>query len=240
MNLLFGGLIVGQRLPDSDFPVVPPTGLLDDQNILGNNSDLQRRVIELLQDLERKHEYRVLFVLESSLIGTGAQDLAALLQKEWLPNGGGLVVVFESDTGKVGLGRGLETKKGMMNGDMRVPSFSLIEIVSKALEAAKGIEAQEVFLETFITALCIELNDYFELKKAPSENSRSLRLALVTIGALALLALCGMGLGWLIGKSDKERTGARFFPNEQVPERLRAPYGGGGGVCRSFGRRPRH
>jgi hypothetical protein len=83
--------------------------------------------------------------------------------------------------------------------------------------------------------MCGELEAYFARKEAPVESGRSLRLALVTVGALSLLALCGMGLGWLMGKADGRPSDTRFFPEIDVPERLGAPYGGGCGGSGHFG-----
>jgi hypothetical protein len=237
---LLGGWAFAQRLADSDIPAIPPSGFLDDEGVLGNNPSLQRRVIELLQELDKKHGYRLIVVVGQSLIGTNAKDYAAQLQKEWLPKGGGLVLVFESDTGSLGFGRGLESSEGMIDGEMVIPSFSLIDIVSKSLKAARTTEAKEVYLENLITELCSRLDGYFELRASPLEGGRSLRLALATIGALSLLALCGMGLGWLMGKADSKQAQTRLFPEVETPERLGAPYGGGGGACRSFGPRSNH
>lgn len=192
-------------------------------------------MIELIQDLEKKHGFRLLLVVERSLISTNTNDLASQLQKKWIPDGGGLVVVFESDTRSLGFGRGLEATEGMIEDKTGIPSFGLVEIVSDSFQASKGIESGEVFLEKFVSELCQNLDAYFERKKKPVDGSRSLRLALVTIGALSLLALCGMGLGWLMGRADKKNSLVRIFPPLDVPERLGAPYGGGGGASKSFG-----
>lgn len=235
LGTLWAGWVSAQRLPDSDIPPVPPTGVLDRLEVLGNNPSLRRQLIELIQGLERDHGFRLLLVVERSLIGTNASDFAAQLQQEWIPEGGGLVVVFESDTMNLGFGRGLEGTEGMIEDEAGIPSFGLVDIVSEALHASQDIEAREVFLEKFITELCGNLDDYFERKKMPVDGSRSLRLALVTIGALSLLALCGMGLGWLMGKADRKQSMVRIFPPVDVPERLGAPYGGGGEASKSFG-----
>jgi len=90
-------------------------------------------------------------------------------------------------------------------------------------------------VETLVTSVCTEIEAYFARKEAPVETGRSLRLALVTVGALSLLALCGMGLGWLMGKADRGQSNTRFFPEVDVPERLGAPYGGGCGGTGNFG-----
>ena len=44
-------------------------------------------------------------VVEPVLIATTASELASQLQQSWLPDGGGLVVVYESDNRSLGFGR---------------------------------------------------------------------------------------------------------------------------------------
>ena len=141
---LLGGWISAQRLSHSDIPEIPPTGLNDDEGILENNPSLQHRVIKLLQELDKKHGYRLIVVLKHSLIGTNPSDFAAQLQEKWLPDGGGLVLVFESDTSSSGFGRGLESTEGMIDGEMVIPSFSLGDIVSKSLKTAGVVETKEL------------------------------------------------------------------------------------------------
>ena len=238
LYLLLGGWVSAQSLSAFDIPAIPETGLLDDEGVLENNPSLQRRLSEMLQELDQKHGYRLIVVLKLSLIGTNPTDYAAQLQENWLPKGGGLVLVFESDTGFSGFGRDLELTVGMENDETAIPSFSLIEIVSKSLRAANSSQVKEVYLQNLVTELCDRLDEYFELRATPAEGGHSLRLALVTIGALSLLALCGIGLGLLLGKADAKRTQTRMFPQVEIPERLGAPYGGGGGACGSFGPHP--
>lgn len=236
--LVAAGSLAGQSLPEQELPAPPSTGLSDESGVLGKGSDAQRRVNEMIGALERVRGYRLIVVLERSLISSSPNDMAAQLQHEWLPEGGGLVVVYESDTRELGFGRTLDPGEGMTTGEIGVPSYELIRIVAQALSVAEkkeNAEKPEVFIETLVAQMCGEIEAYFVRKEAPVENGRSLRLAMVTVGALSLLALCGMGLGWLMGKSDRRQTETRVFPEIDVPERLGAPYGGGCGGSGSFG-----
>jgi hypothetical protein len=225
----------GQSLPGEALPDPPPTGLSDVGGVLGKNSSAQRRVAGLIGDLQRKRGYRLFVVVERSLISSNANDMAARLQKAWLPEGGGLVVVYETDNRELGFGRNLDPGEGMMRDETGVPAYALVRIISKALEGASAAETPEVYVETLVAGICAETDAYFARKEAPVDGDRSLRLALVTVGALSLLALCGMGLGWLMGKADRRQSDTRVFPEIDVPERLGAPYGGGCGGKGFFG-----
>lgn len=227
--------LAAQRLPDTDLPPPPPTGLSDEEGVLGRNSAANARIIGLIRDLEKDHGYRLYVILKHALISTNPSDLAAQMQQEWLPDGGGLVFVYESDTRNMGFGRGLDAREGLIENESGVPAYKLVEIISNSLRASEGLEATEPYLEKLITEICGNLKEYFARKEAPADGSRSLRLALVTIGALSLLALCGMGLGWLMGKAETRQSQTRAFPEIEVPERLSAPYGGGCGGTGYFG-----
>ncbi len=236
--LCAAGLLAGQSLPEQQLPAPQSTGLSDESGVLGNGSDAQRRVAEMIRALERERGYRLIVVLERSLISSHPNDMAAQLQQAWLPEGGGLVVVYESDTRELGFGRNLDPGEGMTTGEIGVPSYELVRIITHALgeaEKKEGTEKTEIYIETLVTLICGEIDAYFARKEAPVNSGRSLRLAMVTVGALSLLALCGMGLGWLMGRADRSQTETRFFPEIDVPERLGAPYGGGCGGSGSFG-----
>lgn len=222
--------VLTERLPP------PPSGLLDDKKILARSPALQRQVIDEIKKLESAHGYRLFLVIEASLIATTPSVLAAELQEQWTPGGNGLVIVFESDTGKMGFGRGLESGEGIVAGKEGIPSFHLVEIINKSLVASRGIDTSDRFIHKLVLELCGNFRDYFLQKELPEKNSRSLRLALATIGALSLLALASMGVGWMMGKAEKKQSRVLKFPEVQVPERLGAPYGGGGGGSSYFGK----
>jgi hypothetical protein len=228
------GALFSQRLPDTGIPL-PPSGFSDKDGVLSKNPSAQRSIVELIRDLETQHGYRLYVILERAIISSSPSDLASRLQQQWLPDGGGLVFVFESDTRKMGFGRELDASEGLIENESGVPAYALMGIVTKALRDAKDVEATEPYVETLVTGIGANIDEYFKRKNTPVQGGRSLRLALVTIGALSLLALCGMGLGWLMGKADKRQSQKRAFPPVEAQERLSAPYGGGGGGYGRFG-----
>lgn len=229
--------LTGQSLLQEQNPAPISAGLSDEFGVLGKDSEAHRRIDAMIKTLGRERGYQIFLVIERSLISSNPNDMAAQLQQEWLPEGGGLVVVYESDTRVLGFGRNLQPGEGMTAGEVGVPSYELFRIIAKALADAdkkEGAENTEVYIEALMVGICAEIDAYFVRKEAPVEGGRSLRLALVTVGALSLLALCGMGLGWLMGRADRRHAETRVFPEIDTPERLGAPYGGGCGGSRSF------
>lgn len=232
---LLVGFVSAQRLPDGDIPLPPITGFSDESGVLSQRPEAARRIIKTLQNLERDHGYQMFVVLEPALISTTASNLASRLQQEWLPDGGGIVVVFESDTRSMGFGRDLTPQEGMEKNKVGVPAFSLVEIISDAIYRMEEEDSMEKYVEKLVTEIAAGLTAWFKLREAPVDSGRSLRLALITVGALSLLALCGIGVGWLMGKAEKKQSDVRIFPEIDIPERLGASYGGGGGATNNFG-----
>lgn len=226
-------VLPAQHLPGVSFPEPPVNGLLDEDGVLARHSSMARGISRRLSELEHDHGFRLYLILERSLLSTNPSDLAAGLQQAWLPDGGGLVLVFESDTRVLGFGRGLEAAEGMINDPAAIPSYELVGIVSNSLDAAKDIETSELYLEKVVAELSSNIDAYFLRKAEPVAKSRSLRLALITTAALTLLALAGMAVGWLLGKSERRHRQVRRFPPSDIPERLGAPYGASV-VTRSF------
>lgn len=202
--------------------------------MLANNSGSRQRITGVISSLETNHNFRLYVILLNALVSTTPGDYACRLQQEWLPVGGGLVIVYESDTKEIGFGRDLTASEGMIEDVSGVPAYVLLENISKAVESAKPKENTDEYLETMVVEVGKNLQDYLRRKKAPVEKARSLRLGLVTIGVLSFLALCGMAIGWLVGKSETQRAERRKFPAMDTPERLAAPYGGGGGGYARF------
>lgn len=236
--MLAASWLVGQSLPGKALPDPPPTGLSDGDGVLGRDSDARWRLEEMIGSLERERGYQVYLVLERLLISGNANDYAARLQEAWLPDGGGLVVVHVTDSRELSFGSDLDSGAGMTRGEAEVPAYELTRIISMATRRAAqtgDLKQPEGALLELVNVICEEIDAYFARKEAPVETGRSLRLALVTVGALSLLALCGMGLGWLMGKADRRQSKTRVFPEIDVPERLGAPYGGGGGGSGFFG-----
>lgn len=231
------GFAAAQSFADSRVPARPSQGLLDERNVLRKNLELKARLVERIGEIEEAHGYRLFVVLEPMVLGVTPHEFASLAYERWLPDGGGLVVVYEADTQRFGLGHSLDGTGGMISNEAEIPTFVMGDLVNDALRTAieeEGEEDSGAVIESFLMQLCENVEGYFERKSQPADDSRSLRLALLTVGAMSVLALCGMGIGWLLAKGDRQRDRRKIFPAVDVPERLGAPYGGGGWAS-SFG-----
>jgi hypothetical protein len=225
-------------LPDlqakNDAPKLPETGIRDESGFFHRDPEAMKRISDQLRKLEADHGFRMLLMVEPVLIGTTAPELAAQLQQSWLPEGDGLVVVFESDSRGLGFGRDVGGEPASNETAGRVPTHETAAILSRARDATDANLAPEVYVETLMGNLVKEFNSYFERRKVPPAAGRSLRLGLLTLGGLTLLALGAIGIGALVRLPSMAGKRSFRFPAVDRPERLGAPGGGGNVTVRRF------
>lgn len=214
----------------------PVFGVLDDGQLFDKNSGALKRVSDQLRKLETEHGYKIYLVVESVLIGTTSQELAAELRRAWIPDGNGLVIVFEADSRRLGVGLDLAghpddpAKKASS-----VPSHETSAMLARARDATDDKLAPEAYLETFVSNLANEHTRYFMRRAAPPPPERSVKFGLLVVGALALLGLLGIAMGALVRHSSISAAQRFRFPIVDRPERLGAPCGGSV-TARSFAR----
>ena len=238
--ILWGALTLsgpGQALPDwlaeSSAAKPPDFGVRDESGFFSKDSGALKRISDQVRKLEIDHGFHIYLLVEPVLIATTAPELASQLQQSWLPHGDGLVVVFESDSRSLGFGRdvgGAPTETPQV----RVPTHETAAILLRAQEATDTQLAPEAFVESLMGNLVKEFGDYFERRKAPLPAGRSLRLGLLTIGALTLLALIAIAVGSLVRLPSMAGNRTFRFPAVDRPERLGAPCGGGDVTTRRF------
>lgn len=233
------GLASAQSLPqwleNEQLPPPPASGLLDETGFLARESGIQNRLVSLMHDLERDHQFRFFLVVEPSFISTTTNEYAAKLHQAWVARSDGLVLVFESDTRRIAFGSNIETSEGMLQEEIGVPAYEMMRILSKAVSQADETLPAESYLEALVTKVISEFDGYFERKKIPPPRSQSLKQVLLIVGAVALLSLLVLSVGWALGRSDSKRSMVRLFPEVERPERLGAPYGGGNVSQHEFG-----
>lgn len=228
----------GQAQPDwlaeNGLRKPPDFGIQDEGGFFNRNAGAMKRISDRLRKLEADHGFHILLMVEPVLIGTTAPELAAELQPYWLPEGNGLVVVYESDSRSIGFGRdvGGEPATGAIAG--RVPTHETAAILEQAREATDPDLAPEAYVESLMGNLVSGFDDYFKLRKAPPPPGRALRLGLLAIGGLTLLALGAIGIGALARLPSMAGTRSFRFPVVDRPERLGAPSGGGNVTVRRF------
>lgn len=228
----------GQALPDwlakNGIRKPPDFGILDEGGFFNRNSGAMKRISDQLRKLEADHGFRIYLVVEPVLISTTAPELAAQLQLSWVPEGNGLVVVFESDNRNLGFGRDIGGAPDAMETAGHVPTHETAAILLRAKEATQADPAPEAYIETLMGNLVNEFTGYFDKRSAPLPAGRSLRLGLLTVGGLTLLALAAIAVGSLLRLPSMAGSRRFRFPLVDRPERLGAPCGGGDVTTRRF------
>lgn len=239
--IAWGSLLLsvsGQALPDwlgkNGIRKPPDFGILDEGGFFNRNSGAMKRISDQLRKLESDHGFRIYLVVEPVLIATTAPELAAQLQQSWLPEGNGLVVVFESDNRSLGFGRDLGGTPGAIEDASHVPTHETAAILLRAQEGMEETPVPEASIESLMGNLVMEFTSYFERRSAPLPAGRSLRLGLLTIGGVTLLALGAIVVGAIVRLPSMAGSRRFRFPLVDRPERLGAPCGGGNVTVRRF------
>ncbi len=219
----------GQALPEwlakDGTPKPPDFGIRDESGFFNRDSGAFKRISEQLRKLEAERGYRIYLMVEPVLIGTNSSELAAQLRQAWLPDGNGLVVVYEADSRNLGVGRDLSVSPDPKAPKVLVPTHETAALIARAFEAVDPKLAPEPYIEGFTLKLVEECNGYFLLREAPVPAGRSMRIALLAVGAVTLLALAAIALGWLVRHSTMADVRSFRFPVVDRPERLGAPCG---------------
>ena len=203
----------------------PALAIVDDSNFFIKSSGAFKRISELLRRLELDHGYKIYLVVEPVLIATTPSELAAELRQAWIPDGNGLVLVFESDSRQLGIGRDLASRPDPTGSVVRIPSHETSALLVRAAETADSKLAPEPYLEALVGSLVREYEGYFKRRATPPPAERSMKIGLLIVGILALLGLGAIAIGGLMRHSSMT-TGRSFrFPVVDRPERLSAPCG---------------
>jgi hypothetical protein len=246
--LLWCGAILAngfsQSLPEwltSNGPPKPTAmGVRDVNGFFSRDSGARKRISAQLLQLETAHDFRIYLMVEPVLIATTAPELAAQLQQIWLPQGNGLVVVYEADSRRIGYGRDVAGLPGPQVPASRIPTHEMAALLDRATAATDQQLAPEAYIEALMANLAREIGGYFERRKAPPPADRSLRLTLLALGGLTLLAL-GAVLVAALGRLPGAAGSRKFrFPPVAATERLGAPGGGGKVITRRFRSGSRH
>ena len=219
----------GQELPEwlskNGVPQPPDFGIRDEGGFFSRDSGAFKRISDQLRKLEADHGYKIYLMVEPVLIGTTASETAAKLQQVWLPNGDGMVVVFEADSRSLGIGRDQKTTPDIHNPKTLIPTHETAALITRAVDAVDAKLAPEAYIEALTGKLVEETTGYFNRRDAPLPAGRLLRIGLLIVGALTLLALLGVALGWLVRNSTMAEVHSFRFPVVNQPERLGAPCG---------------
>jgi hypothetical protein len=205
----------------------PVFGIVDESGFFNRESGALKRVSDQLRTLEADHGYKIYLVVEPVLIAGSAPERAGELFQKWLPEGNGLVIVFEADSRRLGVGRDMAGIPAQSDNPARVPSHETNAILNRTLESVDSALAPEAYLEAVVAKLTTEFDSYFKRLDTPPPPQRSMRIGLLVIGTLSLLGLAAIALGGFVRHSGMARVRSFRFPLVDRPERLGAPCGGG-------------
>lgn len=236
LGLLLGGS--AQTAPalmaESDLPPAPQHGIHDPGGFFDRHPEVRKRIDNRIRTLNLKHNYRILLMVEPVLISSNAPTLAAQLQQFWLPDGNGLVIVFESDTRKVGFGFKVGEDPTRPKPPGSVPNHETSAILRHATESNDPEIAPELYIEGLTTRIADGVGHHFTQRAEPPPTGRSMRLMLLTIGGLSLVSLGAIAVILLSRLPSMAPRQCYRFPEISRPERLGAPCGGGNVTVRSF------
>ena len=218
----------GQALPElaEHGKAPPPFGVLDPSGFFNRDPGALKRISEQIRKLEQEHGYRLFLVVEPVLIATSAPERASELLQAWVPDGNGLVVVFESDSRNLGVGRDMTAGQPQAPNANRVPSYETTSVLTHAMESIDPKLSADLYVESLMTQLANGFDAYFKRRDTPTPAERSMKIALLVVGTLSLLGLGAIGLGGLVRHSSMAGVRSFRFPVVDRPERLGAPCGG--------------
>ena len=203
----------------------PEFGIRDEGGVFNRDTGAFKRISDRLRKLDAEHGYKIYLMVEPVLIGTNSSELAAQLLQSWLPNGGGMVVVFEADSRNVGIGRDLGVSQYIDGPEVLIPTHETAALIARAMDEVDAKLPPEEYIEKLVETLADESDGYFQRREAPLPPGRSLRIGLLAVGALTLLALVALVFGWFVKHSTMAETRSFRFPVVDRPERLGAPCG---------------
>jgi hypothetical protein len=203
----------------------PVFGVLDTGGFFNRNPGALKRISEQLRKLDHDHGYMIYLVVEPVLIASSPAERASELRQAWVPEGNGLVVVFETDSRNLAIGRDLVDKPSEFKNLARVPTYETAALLSRAMETTDPRVAPEVYLEGLMGQITSEFDGYFKRRDTPPPAARKMKIALLVIGTLSLLGLGAIGLGGLMRHSRIAGVQSFRFPAVDLTERLGAPCG---------------
>jgi len=235
------GLASGQDLPgwlkDENIPPVPPERVTDDSGFLAPNPGALERMRAAVQKLEKERGFKIFVVIHSVLMDSNSQVLAGRLQEAWVPDGNGMVLVYESDSKSLGMGRSYERDLGNATSRGVIPSHEMLGIVEKAMQGTDNSLKPDQYIEALTLKLAEACQAYFHRADEPLPKGRTARLVALSLGVGAVVTLIALGLGQVVRRSGGGNSRTYHFPETDLPQRLGAPYGGGKVMVHRFGRK---
>jgi hypothetical protein len=230
-----------QGLAESgSLPQRPANGVLDEAGMFERDPQRLQAISERLQEFERVYGFRICFAVYNVLLHDNPTERAGALQRSWLGNSDGLVIVYEADSKRLGYGRDMESANTRADtgesATSAIPLYILTPLLGRVHEKLAGCPEQgPAFVERLTNELTAELEAYFQRGQIEQPKGRVFRLVLLLVGAACVAALLGFLVSRLMDRAGAKRKMVFRFPDVAVGMRLGAPYGGGKISSQSFG-----
>lgn len=240
-------LVAGVFAQDEDFaaPPAPADGILDEARMLQRDPARHRALAESLAELEAKHGFRMYYVLYDTLISSSAGERAMKLQKAWLGDKPGIVLVLETDRGIFRFGQALpkQEKIGPIESLERpdpssLSAFALADIIRNIEPVLKEAKDRGEFSEKLGIGVAQGILKELDKRAAEPKDNTRLRMIILAIGLLAGTGLVALFVVAGLKRAESKSRERYVFPKVNVGIRLGAPYGGGKISSRSFGGKP--
>lgn len=205
--------------------------VMDRANLLSRKQGLSNSVSNRLLELRQELGFSLYLVIQSGLESESPLTTASALQKPWVPDGKGIVVVYETDSKRVGFGRPFLTDPDLTE---KIASFDTVSVITDAVHGIDRTLPDEQIVVQLTELLCNGFRERILQAEAPPPAGRSLRLWLFITGVASALALGTLVVAWFVRRGNDSRTRRYRFTEIDRPERLGAPFGGGAVVSRRF------
>ncbi|HEY1123156.1 MAG TPA: TPM domain-containing protein [Haloferula sp.] len=241
---MMAGWLHAQDADDFTAPPPPADGILDEARMFVRSPERHKAVAEALAALEEKHGYQFYFVLYSSLYGRSLEERAHDLQKAWLGDSPGMVLVLETDSKNF---RQVQTPSKAENipegsnlpitGPKEFSPSDLGAILRTMYESLRQTSSSEDYAERLALGLTSGISKALDERAAAPEGSTKSRLVLLAVGFGAAAGLISLLVVAGLKRAEAKALERFVFPKANVGTRLGAPFGGGKVSSRSFGSR---
>jgi hypothetical protein len=225
-------------------PPPPADGILDEARILSRDTDRHRAIAEAISQLQEKYKFHLYYALYDSLIGSNAGTQAVRLQKAWLGDQPGIVIVLETDSGIFRFGQVAPKQQEIEPGKnlelaepLTFSSFELTELVRSMEDSLKSAADRSDYAEKLGIGTAQGISTLLEQREAAPGGDTHVRMVVLAIGLLAATGLLALLVVAGLKRAEAKSQERYVFPKVNVGMRLGAPFGGGKVSSRSFGER---
>jgi hypothetical protein len=217
----------------------PPSFVLDEDDLFRSDPKTLREIRDRLGEFYDRHKLPVYLAVYVGMIGSDPGERAEDLRRAWLGERYGFVLVYDTDTGELGLGRPIREPGNNGESDPaaeigRIPSYELIEVMSKVRENLGNNPDRVAHLDDLTKLLVTEFDACLERLETPHRRGPMLMFGVAVVGVIAMIGLVAMFASRWISRADAQAGQTLRFPNVQVGQRLGAPCGGGRVSSREF------